>query len=365
MVNQVYSSKILFWSKIISTLLLPYYSFFNLFRKKYLLGHFTVKTILVTEYHRIGDILMIIPALTSLRKTFPESRLILLCNKPAQPLAENLNLADEIISVKAPWTEWGWSLSKWARMWKFSRKLSKKGIDLAFDFKGDLRNSWFLWHTNPKISYGYATTGGEYFFTNAYLMNQGSHQSTRANTLVKKAGCNLITNTISKTNINTNGAIVFHNGATDPRRSWPIAHWVKLAELLSVKHKISVVKLAESEALIKQLKDEGIGVEYFQGSIIDFKNWLKNQQCIISPDSMAGHLAAYIGVPTISIFGSQNPNQTHPVNNLGVIVRPDSICKHQSDHWRLCKSCMESISSKKVFNATINLLSRLKTDREI
>ena len=79
MIDQVYSSKILFWSKVISALLFPYYSFFNLFRKKYLLGHFTVKTILVTEYHRIGDILMIIPALNSLKETFPESRLILLC----------------------------------------------------------------------------------------------------------------------------------------------------------------------------------------------------------------------------------------------------------------------------------------------
>ena len=125
MINQVYSSKILFWSKIISTLLLPYYSFFNLFRKKYILDHLSVKTILVTEYHRIGDILMIIPALTSLKEAFPESRLILLCNKPAKPLAENLNLADEIISVNVPWTEWSWSLPKWAKMWVFARKLSK------------------------------------------------------------------------------------------------------------------------------------------------------------------------------------------------------------------------------------------------
>ena len=76
---------------------------------------------------------------------------------------------------------------------------------------------------------------------------------------------------------------------------------------------------------------------------------------------MAGHLAAHIGIPTISIFGSQNPKQTRPVNNLGIIIGPDSICKHQSDHWRLCKSCMESISSEKVFKATMNLLSRLKT----
>ena len=365
MINQVYSTKILFWSNFISVLLFPYYYFMNLFRKKYLLEDVKINTILVTEYHRIGDILMIIPALTSIKKTFPESRLILLCSKPAKLLAEHLTLADEIISIKAPWTEWEWSFLKWAKMRNLARKLSKEGIDLAFDFKGDLRNSWFLWHTNPKISYGYATTGGEYFFTNAQLMNQGSHQSTRANCLVQKAGCNLIENNISKPKININGTIVFHNGATDPKRSWPVEHWIKLAKLLSVKHRVSIVRLPESEALIKRLKDEGVRVEYFKGSIIDFKIWLENQQCVISPDSMAGHLASHVGIPTISLFGSQNQKQTSPLNKLGITIGPDSICKHQSDHWRLCKSCMESISPEKVFKAAISLLSRLKTEQEI
>ena len=45
---------------------------------------------------------------------------------------------------------------------------------------------------------------------------------------------------------------------------------------------------------------------------MDFKIWLENQKMLICVDSMAGHLSAEIGVPSITIFGSQNPKLTAP-----------------------------------------------------
>ncbi len=365
MANQVYNTKILFWSRLISTFFYPYYTFFNFFRKKYILEDIEVKKILVTEYHRIGDVLMIAKTLKSIKSSFPRSRLILLCNNPVQHLAEHLALADEVYPIKVPWTDWSWSIIKWIRIWVFARQIAKKKIDLAFDFKGDLRNSWFLWHTKPKISFGYDATGGGYFFTNAQEMNQELHQTMRANNLVIKAGCKILMDNQPDLELNDKGSIVFHNGVTDPRRSWPIDYWVKLAKSLSVKYNITIVKTPESIALIKQLKDSEIKVDYFEGDLIEFKLWLKKQQCIIAPDSMAGHLAAYIGIPTISLFGAQNPKLTSPLNKISVLVTPDSKCVHVSDHWRLCKDCMNSISPEKVTKTVFRLLSRLKTYQEI
>ena len=91
--------------------------------------------------------------------------------------------------------------------------------------------------------------------------------------------------------------------------------------------------------------------------MVDLKLWLQEQQCLIAPDSMAGHLAAYIDIPTVSIFGAQNPELTRPLNKMGVIVIPDSHCKHEMDHWRLCRACMESIDSEKVSKTVFSLLS--------
>ena len=357
MPNQIYSKRNLFWSRLISSFLHPYYSFFNLFRKKYELEDTEIKNIVVTEYHRIGDVLMIAKTLKSIKKSFPNSRLILLCSNQAHLLADHLNLADEIYPIKVPWSDWNYSIVKWIRVWIFAKQIAKKKIDLAFDFKGDLRNSWFLWHIKAKISFGYTTTGGEYFFTHGQEMNEGIHQTMRANNLILKAGCKISIDSKSKLKLNNNGSIVFHNGATDPRRSWPINNWVTLAKSLSVSYKVAIVKTPESSVLIKLLKDSELQVDYFEGGLVEFKLWLQEQQCLISPDSMAGHLAAYIDIPTVSLFGAQNPELTRPLNKMGAIITPDSDCKHEMDHWRLCRACMESISPEKVSKTVFSLLS--------
>jgi ADP-heptose:LPS heptosyltransferase len=68
---------------------------------------------------------------------------------------------------------------------------------------------------------------------------------------------------------------------------------------------------------------------------------------------MAGHLASYFGIPVISLFGSQNPSLTKPKNKYGKIIKPKTICKHDRDHWRLCKLCIESIPPRIVYEKTI------------
>ena len=362
LISKVYSPTHLFWSRLISYIICPYYSFLKLFRVSYTLDTLDVKTILVAEYHRIGDVIMIAPALHYIKERFPNAHLILLCNEPTASLANHLNLADEVIPVTVPWTHWNWSLSKWIKIRSFARKLGIRGIDLVFDFKGDLRNSWFVWNLRAKISVGYSTTGGSFFFTHPQTMDQSKHQSWRAIELITKVGCSQKF-TEPKLVFNKNGVIVLHVGATDPRRTWPEKHWLDLIRLLSEEHKISVIKTPESEQLIKQIKDNDLRTDFFAGNLVEFKDWLKDQKCLIAPDSMAGHLAAYIGIPVISIFGSQNSDLTCPISKEGIVITPSIPCDHIRDHWRLCSQCMGSIHPKIVSTALLNLLSRLEIHR--
>ena len=156
----IYKPEYIFWSKFISVLIGPWFQFLNLFRKKYNITSINVKTILVTEYHRIGDVIIIAPVLKSFKTRFPKAKIILVCNEKTKGLAEELKLADKVFGISVPWTNWDWSISKWLSTREFAKNLRRREIDLAFDFKGDLRNSWFLWNTCPKLSFGYHTNGG-------------------------------------------------------------------------------------------------------------------------------------------------------------------------------------------------------------
>ena len=159
----IYKPSYIFWAKIVSLFIAPYFKLFNFLRKKYDIQSINVKTILVTEYHRIGDVIIIAPILKSIKLKFPNAKIILICNESAKELAEYLKLADKIIGVSVPWTNWGWSFLEWYKIRSFAKSLHLLDVDLGVDFKGDIRNSWFLWNIHPKISFGYDTTGGRIF----------------------------------------------------------------------------------------------------------------------------------------------------------------------------------------------------------
>ena len=71
---------------------------------------------------------------------------------------------------------------------------------------------------------------------------------------------------------------------------------------------------------------------------------------------MAGHLAAYLKIPVISLFGAQNPELTKPLGDKIIVVNSGKECVHQRDHWRLCSSCMSAINPESVLDSAVNLL---------
>ena len=349
MKHRVYSNRTIFISQIFSLLVCPFFIILNFFRRSYKIDEIEVKTILVTEYHRIGDILIIEPILKTIKKRYSKAHLILICNQNVKELASDLKLADEVIGLNVPWTNWSWSIIKWCRVRNFAKGLVRKKIDLAFDFKGDIRNGWFLWLTRPKISFGYNTTGGDYFFTKPIKMNQDLHQRYRAFDLISRVGCPLTERDHKKVISNKEGAIVIHPGSSDHRRLWPLKHWVDLIKLLSNTEKIVVVDVNESKKLIEEIKDLNVGT--FKGTLVEFKFWLAGQKCLVAPDSMAGHLAAYLNIPVITLFGSQVPELTSPITKSGLVIKPDNPCTHKRKHWRLCGKCMASITPLTVYEA--------------
>ena len=112
--------------------------------------------------------------------------------------------------------------------------------------------------------------------------------------------------------------------------------------------------------LLKTLKSKKIHFKIFCGSLIDFSKWIKKQKLIISPDSMAGHLAAFHNIPSVTIFGSQDPKLTIPNSLKSRLVKPDKKCHHEPNHWRLCRKCISSVSAKKVYDEAISLLTDIK-----
>jgi len=363
MTQGVYSSKALIISNIISFLILPFYKALNIFRNKYDLRKITINKILILEYHRIGDVIMILGVLRSLRVKYPDSKITLVCNSEAYQLIKSFNIADNLIPISIPWTDWDFTFTKISKVFSLIKRLKKQHFDLAFSFKGDIRDNWLLWKVASKISFGYYVTGGGFFLSHPQVFDNNLHQRERAKYLLKKTGCNTFP---AKNKIlnNEKGRIVFHNGARDFRRRWPKEKWVKLIKLVKRDHRVGIVKVKEGEGILKKLRNSKIDLKVFEGNLVDFKIWLENQKMLICVDSMAGHLSAEIGVPSITIFGSQNPKLTSPVGIASEIIMPRHSCNHKRDHWRLCKDCISSIRVKDVFSKISEVIALIDNSKK-
>ncbi len=359
----VYSRKALIISNIISFLIFPFYRALNIFRKKYDLKETAINKILILEYHRIGDAIMILGVLRSLRENYPNSKITLVCNSEAFQLMKNFNIADNLIPISTPWTDWDFTLTKVSKVFSLIKRLKKQNFDLAFSFKGDIRDNWLLWKVASKISIGYYVTGGRFFLSHPQVFNKNLHQQERAKYLLKKFGFNTFP-VKSKILNNEKGCIVFHNGARDFRRRWPKEKWVKLIKLIKKDHKVGIVKVKEGEGILKMLKNSKKNLKVFEGNLVDFKIWLESQKMLICVDSMAGHLSAEIGIPSVTIFGSQNPNLTAPVGIVSEIVKPRQACKHKRDHWRLCKDCISSIREEDVYKKISEVIALIKQGKK-
>src|SRR5437762_4235190 len=59
--------------------------------------------ILVVEFWNLGDLAMLVPFLSNLRRAFPSARISLLLNSAFEPLLHGQGLVDEFIPARAPW----------------------------------------------------------------------------------------------------------------------------------------------------------------------------------------------------------------------------------------------------------------------
>jgi ADP-heptose:LPS heptosyltransferase len=86
---------------------------------------------------------------------------------------------------------------------------------------------------------------------------------------------------------------------------------------------------------------------------------LRECRLLLTNDTGTMHLAALLGVPTVSIFGSTEPLLTGPLGDNHVIVRHHVECS--PCFLRECPldfRCMKSVTVLDVADAVVSILAR-------
>ena len=121
------------------------------------------KSILVINTMHIGDLLLITPALRTLRANYPQARISLLTDKTLADLVRENPCIDECLTIDKHGEDRGL-----LALWRFIRRLRARHFDLVINLHRNERCSAITAFCGARERIGYAQPGFGHFYTKCY-----------------------------------------------------------------------------------------------------------------------------------------------------------------------------------------------------
>ena len=150
--------------------------------------------------------------------------------------------------------------------------------------------------------------------------------------------------------------VVLHPGAGSIKKCWPVSNFINLASLLNLKGKQAVFVLGPAEhdmAEALERQDEHKSNIFKIDNLIQLTSILKTAGGFVGNDSGVSHLAAFLGVPTVVVFGPSDPVIWRPTGRSVCLIRPDLDCQPCFETNNQCKEleCFDGTTPKMVLDA--------------
>lgn len=157
--------------------------------------------------------------------------------------------------------------------------------------------------------------------------------------------------------------IIIHPGSGSRKKCWPISNFVKVASSMDAngKHPEFILGPAEYDLydILVQSKRFNTNVHKIE-KLTELAGLLKTGGGFIGNDSGVSHLAAFIGLPTVAVFGPSDPKTWKPMGRAVKVVRPGLECSPCFETGTVgCEEidCFNRITPKDVLAAFYGLVS--------
>ena len=302
------------------------------------------KNILIIKPSARGDIVLALPALSALKKSFPQAKVSWLVRPEYADLLRGHPDLDEIILFdRKRLSKWWCSRDSFNSLRLLVKQLRAGQFDLVFDFQGLFRTGFLGWMTGSKRRFG---TAGAREFAHLFYTHKVAQDSSCVHLvdyylrMVSEAGApqakpefklpedTASTETVDKLlksqNVNS-GYVVLVPGAARKEKCWGIWHFSDIADEIAEKFGLSIVATGSQgervaiEAL-QELTTTRIANLAGKTSISELIALLKKASLVISNDTGPGHIAAALGAPIVMIFGPTNPARVCPYGRPECVV---------------------------------------------
>jgi heptosyltransferase-1 len=271
----------------------------------------------------MGDVIYTLPAVASLKHSFPHSRLTWLIRPRWAPLLAGNPYVDEIVSVER-------SL---AASFAQARNLRARHFDLAVDFQGLIQTAALAAAIKPSKLVGFdrkrVRERPAALFYSFEVETLGEHAVERNLELAAGAGAAHLLRTFPLPTGAPEGALPEGRFVlTSPlagwgAKQWPLEYWSQLAGLLEVP--LVVNGPPDAVSMLQQIRGAHVHLSGLPGLI----DATRRAHAVIGVDSGPLHLAAALSKPGVAIYGPTNPARHGPYGGtIRVLRSADAIADY-------------------------------------
>ena len=335
-----------------------------------------IKKILIIRFRRIGDVIMTTPAVSALRKAFPEAFISYVVEEPFKELVEGNPDLNEVIAV-----EKNQSLGD---LLALIRKIRKQKYDVILDFHSGPRSSFIALLSKARLKMGYRIKYRNFIYHIKLPRKPETghfHSVENHINFVKALGVDVETlpslkipqarkNEVAKVKkfIDKNGLerfkiIVIHIGAGNEFRDWGAENWTKLINLLVKRPQIKVILIGAAEdnkaekEILKKSRDSILS-RVGKLNLREVRELISNSSLFVGPDSGPMHVAAATSTPIVALFGPTLPANFAPWQAIASPIEKKLDCRPCKQ--RRCTHedfrCLHSINPEEVYQACLRYI---------
>ena len=312
-----------------------------------------VDEIVIVRLGAMGDILHALPALASLKASFPRARVRWVTAAPWLPLLEGNPQLEEVVPFQRG------NAGELYRSWRELRRLKP---DVAFDFQGLVQSALVGRATSPKVFWGWdgamaRESAAAWFYTRRFHA-VGPHRVEANLQLIQAAGATTLVYEAWIPEGRREGTlplgpfVLASPFAGWAAKQWPLSSYVRLAAMLQSQGISMVMNVAPSQAAALESFPNLIS---HPSSLAGLIFATRRAAAVVGVDSGPLHLAAALRKPGVAIYGPTNPTTHGPFGGSFTTLRaPDA----RTTYKRLpqIESSMRQISPEAVFNALMPVL---------
>ncbi len=304
--------------------------------------------ILLIKPSSLGDIVLALPALSALRRSFPEARITWLIRPEFAPLIEGHPHVDELLPFERKRLAKAWYRpDAFAALTSLIAQLRRKHFDAVLDLQGLFRTASLSWLSGCNRRFGpiWRKEFAHYFYTTAvpvrpdwvhvvdYYLKIVETMGARDLAVdfvlpAQPEAAQAVAELFGHHKVEAGRYAVLIPGSAQTSKCWPAERFGALADRIAQSYGLSIVatgSTAEAPMISEISRHAKTSVVSLAGrtSLPQLVEVMRSARIVISNDTGPGHIAAALGRPLVMMFSWSNPLRVGPYQRPECVVARD------------------------------------------